>query len=168
MSYPNCPEQSEYRQGNLAKLRDFLLTNEVPFQMRVFRQYSDPLTKDIIDAGAQSCGTAGCAVGWAPFVIPAEQRDFDGGNYGGIQFWSYVSNHLLALTPDGSFDHSFECVFGGDWEEYDNTRHGAAFRIDEFLNGRMTHTRELLGDFDAIQHYEAMKEAWLAKQENVS
>jgi hypothetical protein len=171
VNYPNCAEKDETKQQNLAKLRDFLLTNDVPFNMRDFRIGSEPVTKDTIDAGASSCGSAGCAIGWAPFVIPPTDDDFAFG-YNEVQvvhFWDYTKHHLLTNGPQ---DIGFDAMFSSTWQHTDNTRHGAAFRINEYLERRVFDPYDVedsIGD-DGGDHevYVFARDEWLAKQGEIS
>ncbi len=75
------------------------------------------------------CGTAGCAIGHAPFVkgIPAP---FDG------EYWSDYSDRI-AFNKSGFISNEHETLwffmFGGVWVNIDNTPHGAARRIRAVL-----------------------------------
>lgn len=74
------------------------------------------------------CGTAGCAVGWGPFIeglegLPEEQRK---------EFFEYglYTERLFGL---GECTDEFDWCFAASWDHVDNTARGAALRIREFI-----------------------------------
>jgi len=146
---------------NLATLRDFLLTNDVPFHMDSWREDDEFLTKDIIDKGVAVCNTSGCALGWAPFVIPAIDIDFylycDG--VVGVDFHEY-SDRVFSLNR-----YEDSSVFDSDWTLIDNSREGAAFRINQLVNGVVYDYRDLEsgieGDTKEYTQYITDRDAWL-------
>lgn len=139
--------ESQVRE-NLEKLRDFLIANDVKFHMVEYRvgmideetgEYSDAdMTQDELSRPPNECGTAGCAIGWAPFVIPAEEDEFiHQENYDDpnkpikiLIYGPYTRRvfRMINLHP------GFEWMFDGVWALYDDTRLGAAFRIDKYLS----------------------------------
>lgn len=104
------------RRANLVQLARFLYTE--PIEASQFRMGS------FIDSDCQyatklrSCGTAGCAVGWAPQAgIKAHRREF---------YWNYCNRTLI--DEEASLDEWIWC-FGPSWADYDNTPRGASKRI---------------------------------------
>ena len=111
----------------LKKLADYLL-NKVPankFDMSLYRIGTDR---------EHICGTAGCALGWAPAIMApstflryrSEFEDVDdlftniSTKYFGIEGWRY----------EGDWAY----IFSGNWCSIDNTPQGAAARIRFFLD----------------------------------
>lgn len=132
---------------NLAKLRDFLMTNKVQFDISDFRSYSDEagnvegtqLTLDEIEKGTKSCGTAGCAIGWAPFVVTPDpehiQLEYSSRFNRTVQtvnMWDYTKDKFIPGETPG-FRRVFDWPFGYEWRWHDNTREGAAYRIDVLI-----------------------------------
>lgn len=125
---------------NLAKLRDFLLANMIPFHMADFRSNQDEageefehLTLDEYEKGEFVCGTAACAVGWAPFVIPPKPEHFNSTEEGAeLKTWDYVHDTLIpGAYRQNRYD--FDWPFGYGWAGVDNTREGAAYRINYLI-----------------------------------
>jgi len=108
----------------LAKLADFLDTvPEDQFGMSDFR-FEDYCAKDL-----RTCGTAGCAIGWAPAIMHSAIVDRFRNERGRIDFYD-ISNHYYN-APVGSMLFLF--LFSGGWVDIDNTAKGAAARIRYFL-----------------------------------
>lgn len=132
----------EPNKTNLAILRDFLLNNDVPFNMRDYRTRLpnvestasvNKLTKDMLDAGPAQCNTAGCGIGWAPFVIPPPEGCYDNDGY--VSYERYCTEVFqIRRYGDKSNYELFEFIFGSDWSFYDNSRQGVAFRINTVIN----------------------------------
>lgn len=154
---------------NLLALSDFLMKNEVPFLMGAWRaeEYGDmgwldaPLTLDEIDQGLASCGTAGCALGWAPFVIPPTENCII--QPGEIHFPTY-EKEAFDLTPMQSAS-----VFESRWERVDDTREGAAFRLWALATHGTTYDPDGMV-FSSQKHelreaYYADRDKWLAEQQ---
>lgn len=68
------------------------------------------------------CETAGCAVGFAPFAGITKLS--------GEDFMEYSSRTLISATT-----YEWEWCFSGEWIYVDNTREGAARRIQYLLDG---------------------------------
>jgi hypothetical protein len=183
---------------NLAKLQSFLLTNDVLIEMENFRtvvgdnselkedededdydlrvELLQRITKDTIEAGTKGCGTAGCAVGWAPFIITPEAEDYystpDQDGQFSLRFWHYVEKHLLPEAQMSSNSPSFSWMFDSDWSHIDNTRHGAAYRIAKFIDESIDgfHAQNPMGIRceNEVGIYLKVRDAWLAKQGSVS
>ena len=118
---------------HLTKLRDFLLANELNFNMGTWRSGADvTLTKERLLKGLEhNCGTAGCAIGWAPFVIPPLDKHYHNGVE--LIFTGY-SDYVCGKSTDSKL---FNWCFGGTWDAIDNSRQGAAYRIHVALNGQI-------------------------------
>lgn len=154
---------------NLLKLSEFLMKNEVPFTMAHFRTDIDPayssgfcgsrgVTLDEIDAGVNQCGTAGCALGWAPFVIPPSQKviaDTQSGAYS-IDIDDYQNETFGKLTHNQE-----QSVFGYDWKFIDNSREGAAFRLAQLAKHNIVYKP----DIHDTKDYLKARDQWLSKWE---
>lgn len=152
---------------NLKIWRDFLLNNDVPFAMRHLHQVPGTddlvyLTKDLVDAGVKGCGTAGCAVGWAPFVFPATPTEFNI-DLGGVRALNIVA-YMARVFGIDAMNSEFDYIAASAWASLDDSRLGAAYRINCVINGEFEgddpydfHPREI--DFD---EYVAARDAWLA------
>lgn len=149
---------------NLKIWRDFLVNNDVPFCMRFLHQTLDDtqvrVTKDLLDAGVKGCGTAGCAVGWAPFVIPATYREFYESD-GGLDVWRYMDRvfGIDSLDEGGTFDY----IASSAWTFVDNSRLGAAYRINRVITGDFD-SESCEFDIDELDYteYAAGRDAWIA------
>lgn len=116
---------------NLRKLSAYLKTlpeDYDHFHMFVYYKKGDMYEFGLIRV-EHECGTAACAIGHGISAgIPAN----------GADGWSsYVNNFIdedKMLRTGYSFHGAFEWMFGSDWYKTDNTPHGAAARIDWFLN----------------------------------
>lgn len=114
------------RRANLVKLARFLYTepiDEDEFSMsRYFARQCD--SDKIIASASHKCGSAGCAVGWAPAAgIPFVEGDTWG---------KYQERELISANSDYDFS---EWCFGSFWVARDNTPRGAAKRIIWLLTG---------------------------------
>lgn len=128
----------QFRLDNLAILRDALIANELPFQMGSFfeingRGINRTLTMDEFEALTQDpkgCGTSACAVGWAPTFIPPTADDFrkDYDGKPGFNHTAFSNNKLIPIEDDW-----WNWCFASNWYAIDDTRLGAAYRIDVFL-----------------------------------
>ena len=167
---------------NMKIWRDFLISNELPFEMRYFRSYPGqrtplPIKKDEVDAGINTCGTAGCAIGWAPFVIPPLPQEFNA--FGRdttalLNVNDYVQRvfGLCATGEDDSYAYGF--ITDMNWTSVDNTRLGAAFRINCVIDGSFRKYAQTQIDSnepwfcpdDMVQleldEYQADKKQWIA------
>jgi len=106
-----------YDEQNLQRLASFLAYAEVDgveFDMGYFHNKPD------LDEEINHCGTAGCAVGWATLIWPKPL---------GIDFYDW-SKQRFVLNGGVLWDW----CFGGNWDEVDNTRLGAAKRIQYLLD----------------------------------
>jgi hypothetical protein len=108
--------------ANFLQLADTLDT--VPddkFEMRAFAINRDG--ESLWDIEDYHCGTAGCAVGWAPKAgFPILDTDSD---------WTAYSTRIFGLAWD---DYRWDWCFAGQWSGHDNTPKGAAARIRHIVN----------------------------------
>lgn len=143
------PEQRQ----NLITLAKGLLTIDVPgveFNMSQFTNRSN------VDE-ATDCGTAGCAVGWAPF-FGIEKSPME-------EWYSFCrrSFGVSMTTQNGIF------LFGTEWYGVDNSKNGAAKRIIYALMYGVPYNIECIADEEDLlplyQHLTlADLEAWEATQ----
>ena len=113
------------KRKNLQKLATYLAYAPAPkgvkFDMSNFTDL--PYAREFAEV---KCGTAGCAVGWAPFAGIKKRI--------GESWLTYSERVLIDYHSHINF---WEWCFGGDWAEFDNTRKGAAKRIQYLLdNGK--------------------------------
>ena len=125
---------------NLEILATFL-ENEVTqeqFDMLQFRSHDD---KDVSFLSLKDCGTVGCALGWAPFVIKTESQDFDNEDY--LDFSAYCYRIFNLCSEEGD---SWNYCFGGDWRyvEFENTPKGTAKRIREIIASEGDMTKDMI------------------------
>jgi hypothetical protein len=104
---------------NLQRLATFLMhgngvSKGVEFNMRWYTK--EERQEDIV------CETSGCAVGFAPFA-GIEKTPFESWN-------DYCKRTLIEST----YDDAWYWCFASDWSLIDNTREGAAKRIQYFLD----------------------------------
>lgn len=170
----------------LEKLRDFLLATPVPFKMSFWHQVLfstenpedwDPITlvkEDMEPKRHQqrlqdfnhTCGTAACAAGWSVYITPPTAECFD---YEGDLIMGDYVDKILGLWP-GS--HIEQYMFSGSWSRHDDTRQGAAYRIDQVLKG-LTGSQAhpvVLGlytgfpDAHELKNYIKGRDTWLAER----
>lgn len=140
---------------NLAKLRDFLITHPVPFKMSVYRDGS--ISPEIIQKGVNECGTPACALGWLPFAIELDEEDWEDGSL------DYAKLAIRHLGVDS--DNRWNWMFGHSWYAIDDTRLGAAYRIDFLLNKDVPdtfHTAFQMQRND-VEDYLKGRDEWIAK-----
>jgi hypothetical protein len=104
---------------NLQRLATFLMhgngvSKGVEFNMRWYMK--EERQEEIV------CKTSGCAVGFAPFA-GIEKTPFESWN-------DYCKRTLIEST----YDDPWHWCFSADWGMIDNTREGAAKRIQYFLD----------------------------------
>ena len=111
----------------------------------------------------ENCGTAGCAIGSAPFIPGLEpvEADYSYCNSGEkyLDFGTYSTRVLEITEADSDLDGPWEWCFDAEWCEIDNTPRGAAKRIRyliangeppkgwENLSGHIVHYEELLKNY---------------------
>jgi hypothetical protein len=148
---------------NLKIWRDFLISNDVPFCMTYLHQNADGTqvraTKDLIDKGAKGCGTAGCAVGWAPFVLPPMVNEFYKTD-NCLDVWRYMNRvfGIDSLEDGGEFDY----IAASAWTHVDNSRLGAAYRIHCVITGAFDPDDEFIIDDLDYDEYATGRDAWVA------
>lgn len=106
--------------NNLAKLASFLDTVDPDkFEMEYFLIGKEGDYMGLEERKkVHNCGTAACAIGWAPTAgIRVSKND---------ETWNDYSVRVFGYA-DGS--DVWEYMFGGEWTSYDNTPGGAAKRI---------------------------------------
>lgn len=129
--------QNKEHINNLKILRDFLIANDVAFNMTDYRW--DPQKGESVDIALEElnrpfneCGTAGCAIGWAPFVIPHQPSEVFRREFGqDTLMYSIYAIRVFGTRPSSD---GFTWMFDADWAHVDNTRIGAAYRIDRWIN----------------------------------
>jgi hypothetical protein len=99
------------------------------------------------------CGTAGCAIGHAPFVkgLPPPDENDNWGEY------SLEITYEDGLCHTDEQDRLWDFMFGGFWSDFDNTPHGAAKRIRLALTKPelcLELMEEYDGGYDIIESYE--------------
>ena len=104
------------RRANLVKLARFLYTEPIDrrhFDMSIYSESDNDVACD-----NRECGTAGCAIGWAPVagIAPLENEE-----------WSDFSDRTLIIGWTDA--DAWSWCFCMDWLGTDNTPHGAAKRI---------------------------------------
>lgn len=160
---------------NMAKLRNWLIElseKNAPMKMDCYVDRPDEGFYGLdIDKAIHSCGSGACAIGWAPFVVPA-QRKFIKPN-GEVDYSDYAKHNLM---PVETLEHPrklvdklspFSALYGWDWHVIDNTTIGAAFRIDYVLKNkiipRIFGTDLIRHDPEVLAIYESMRDEWSAK-----
>ncbi len=128
--------------ANLTKLAAYL--EKLPadyehFDMETYINYSSSLEEGTINDYMRNngglyakCGSAGCALGHGPEAgILAIEDDFNvNGDTVEID-WEAYTGHFVHI---GHQDLD-QFLFGGAWENFDNTHYGAAARIRFILDG---------------------------------
>lgn len=123
--------------NNLRKLADLLKSTVLKINMSTyvcgddiherFAHYEKDYRDDEI-----VCNTVACAIGWAPMVVPVPE-DCKWGD-GAIHYGLYADAVFgCERNPETVGFEIFQNLFGFQWTEIDNTRLGAAFRIETFL-----------------------------------
>lgn len=150
----NLKKLKELRDG-LQELVDDGTVADHNFNMNHYRSDSDGGYEDFISK--KDCGTAGCVLGWMPFIKGLEvNKEKDIFLYGGsdTNFVAYAER-VLGMSYGNRIDHQYEneemvnkwdFLFSGEWSDHDNTVDGAIARIDTFL--------------DNPEMFKVRKEAW--------
>jgi len=127
--------------NNLALLAQYLFNLPDDYKFfdmgRFVKNNKNVCQVDTDDDNLINCGTAGCAIGHAPFVkgIVTDRPVCD---YGALDVlnnsagWVQYAEDVSGI--DGS-DQTWEYMFGGGWDCNDNTPYGAAQRILYILAG---------------------------------
>ena len=171
----------DFRRQNLTILRDALLANELPFEMETYCRFESKvavgqnITLDLLDdlrkaQGKEDCGTAACAVGWAPLFIPPGEDILEDSNVHGAKVFNYNTYSEAYLLPTDN--DWWDWCFSGNWSSVDNTRLGAAYRISVLLEADETDLRagpplgnECISEEEAddVSYFED-RAKWLAKR----
>lgn len=111
---------SEYQEGNLRTLAVGLLdisTIQARFDMGQYSSYGR-----LEGMTSTNCGTAGCAVGFAPFFGIKKVK---------TESWADFCKRVFGLDKSKA---EFRWLFFGSWSEIDNTPEGASKRISWLLD----------------------------------
>lgn len=84
--------------------------------------YSDWGSDDFSRVPRDSCGTSGCAVGWGTFLFTKHAWE------------SFIEYSERVFMDMGTHTHRWHWCFSGAWARHDNTRLGAAKRIQYLLD----------------------------------
>ena len=109
----------------LRKLAEYLLTKvpEEKFDMEVYRQEGNT---------AHICGTAGCALGWAPAIMsPYTFYKYKTGTKDLDVLFNNISMKYFGIDW---YEEVWVYLFSANWVTVDNTPQGAAARILYFLD----------------------------------
>jgi hypothetical protein len=118
----------EERRANLRKLANFLRDFErekAAFNMCYFINQVADSQQFVADPDyyyEEKCGTAACALGWAPYATGVAQCADD--------FWLLYGASVLGVECGGG---AFSWLFDSSWGNIDNSPEGAAWRIDYYL-----------------------------------
>lgn len=123
--------------NNLRILAKYLRENvsDKQFDMENYRADSDLDRINTFD-NLRSCGTVGCAMGWAPYAFNMSDEEFNervsrlsGTSF--YEFWSRLASDLFMKDEPYFSDSSvWHYLFDGEWSDYDNTRSGAIERLE--------------------------------------
>jgi len=84
------------------------------------------------NGGVAKCGAVACAIGHGPSAgFLAAPDDFN--SVGDIAWVTYTRRVFLDYNGYEAYQRTFSWMFGGAWSRKDNTPHGAARRIRQFL-----------------------------------
>lgn len=134
---------------NLKLLADWLILNnddlveKSGFNMLAFRSshFNNPKNPEdfggfVIDkyVSETDCGTAGCALGWAPASGIAEFEPLPSEMELGFLVFSEYEDRVFNLSEVGP-NSPWDWCFSSEWYEVDNTPKGAAIRILQLISG---------------------------------
>lgn len=132
---------------NLAKIRDWLSANDVPFDMWYWRK------KEGRDIDVPSCGSHGCVIGWCPEIPGLEPIPEDWRRNGSFRWLGYAAR----ITGIEQFSGLYDFLFAGEWADTKYSRkEDAIARLDFVVRKRVrsirvdTHTESLEW---AMDHY---------------
>lgn len=118
---------------NLKILSDGLLglipsiedTSQVHFDMESYSDVNEAddsyFHRNNAEIKMKTCGSVGCAIGWAPFFGIEKHLNED---------WIDFSERVFGLS-NGSDEWDY--LFSSDWGDVDNSKKGAGLRIKNFL-----------------------------------
>lgn len=134
--------------NNLAKLADFLETQieDSRFRISHFRQKSSGRICNFVKK--TDCGSVGCAVGWAPWVVKTYPKDFEADLVfpnGTLDFNKYARRVFGCSASDDSIG---EYMFGGIWSGHDigRTRKATIKRIRSVVEAEGILTQKMVDD----------------------
>ena len=111
---------SKLNKVNILKLAKFLET--LPQEKFHMLNYKLDKRGNILSVNEYSCGTIGCALGWAPTAL--------GNTCTHYKSWEEYNELNLGITTSADWDW----CFSGDWVYIDNTPKGAALRLVYLVN----------------------------------
>ena len=112
---------SRLNKVNILKLAKFL--ERLPQEKFDMFNYKTNEEADCLPPEEHSCGTVGCALGWAPTALrSADLHAYDN--------WDDYSAQVLGIYEAGEWGWCFD----GDWKLVDNTPKGAALRLRYRVN----------------------------------
>ena len=118
---------SEENIKNLKLLSDYLINNkeESEFDMNLF---SENETVDNL------CGSSGCAIGHASFIIPVDKKFVNIDAIGHVYIdWEDYCESVFGFSYE-KYEYEYHWCFSANWSSIDNTRKGAGLRINWFLD----------------------------------
>lgn len=166
---PHCVE-------NLKKLRNFLWDNREKIKVNM-KWYGDlPLEnyERPVETLAE-CGSVGCAIGWAPKVVPVRE-EYLYGPAPSVHYGLYAHQEFCSVGDESHFnqDTVFRALFSYRWadDNKDPTTLGVVFRIDTVLE-----LNDIPDEFDpdgfddetenkkALDAYHTRRNEWLKNME---
>ena len=96
----------------MIKLADFLENHVLDEQFDLKHYRADNGIRCDFES-VTKCGTVGCAVGWAPHVIPYISREYNGRD--GVEFYNYANRVFGCVVAD---DNIGDYMFSSLWAEH--------------------------------------------------
>lgn len=116
---------------NLLKLADYLAAlpaDYKEFDMRDYNAVEADTHSGFSTLGPYNrqygCGTIACALGHGPAAGVRVYRDLG---------WEEYCERAFGVDGGGYYSDAFEYMFGANWQNFDNTPHGAAARIRTYV-----------------------------------
>ena len=117
----------EHARANMRTLAAYLSEHvtDAQFDMKEFRRSASGAICPYVSRSR--CGSIGCALGWAPFALDIDD-DIEIFAYviGGPLYWYRLSRKYFVPKQHRAWDF----CFAQDWKDHDNTREGAANRLE--------------------------------------
>jgi len=126
-----------YRKGFEKLMRDGVIT-QATFDMYAFRGHSGGVEAPF--KSKDDCGTIGCALGWAPFIIEPKAEHYTRSWWlktETLDFDDYYTDTFTTSSDfeGAAFDNIFEFLFSSEWVVADNTPEGFLGRLDAVISG---------------------------------